>query len=64
MLMARAAFFAIARELREYTVGVSYDFSSNLIAQMARKDVKTKKDESSDAFYEINQEVSSLCHCS
>ena len=44
-LMGRAAYYAIARELRPYTVG------------MARKDIKKFDDESTGAFFTINQEL-------
>jgi len=43
----KPAFFAIARELRPFTVG------------MARKDVKTLDNPSSEAFFKIEQSVSS-----
>jgi beta-mannosidase len=43
--MSRAAYYAIARELRPYTVG------------MARKDIKKFDDESTGAFFTINQEL-------
>lgn len=41
----RPAFFAIARELRPFTVG------------MARKEIKKPKDDRTSAFYEIIHEV-------
>lgn len=44
-LPSRAAYYAIARELRPYTVG------------MARKDIKKFDDDSSGAFFTINQEL-------
>jgi hypothetical protein len=44
-LTSRAAYYAIARELRPYTVG------------MARKDIKKFDDESTGAFFTINQEL-------
>ena len=43
--MGGAAYYAIARELRPYTVG------------MARKDIKKFDDESTGAFFTINQEL-------
>jgi beta-mannosidase len=43
--MTRAAYYAIARELRPYTVG------------MARKDIKKFDDETKGAFFTINQEL-------
>lgn len=46
LLSCRPAFFAIARELRLYTVG------------MARKEIKTPKNDVTAAQYEITHEVS------
>lgn len=45
LILCRAAYYAIARELRPYTVG------------MARKDIKKLDDDSTGAFFSINQEL-------
>ncbi|KAK8844526.1 hypothetical protein IAR55_006372 [Kwoniella newhampshirensis] len=44
-LRPKPAFFAIARELKPYTVGI------------ARKDIKKMKDKKTSAFFEIHQEI-------